>query len=479
MKNIRIMNARTIMMLSVGIMTFTSCVPAKQALPDPAGLPSEFDVARTSSSSAASLPWNDYYQDANLRGLIEEALTNNQELKIGAQNVNAAGYLIQARTGEFLPFVKVAGAVDQEKVGLYTRNGSVEHQLTIAGEEFPEPLNNYFGALQVSWELDLWKKLRNERNAARNEFFASQEGQHLLQTSIVAEVAQLYYELIALDAQIGLIEQNIGLQENALKIVKLQKIAGETTELAVKRFEAELAKNKGAIFQVRQQVAISEREMNFLLGRASGTIVRDQSGLETMLDRPTGSGTPTDLIVNRPDVKRAEYELEAAKLDVKAARAAFLPNVGLGGQIGLNAFDPKYLVHTAESMTYALAGDLVGPLVNRKAIRAQFHTASARQIQALVEYEKTLILAYLEVGNQLSAEGNLSQSYTYQKEQVAAVITAVEISNTLFQNARADYMEVLLTQREALEAKTELVETQLSLVQTKVGLYKSLGGGWR
>lgn len=478
MKNLH-MNARTIMVLTVGIMTFTSCVPAKQALPDPAGLPSNFDATGTEGSSAAALPWRDYYKDADLRALIDEALANNQEFKIGAQNVNAAGYLVQARTGEFLPFVNVAGAVDREKVGHYTRNGSVESQLTIAGEEFPEPLDNYFGALQVSWELDLWKKLRNERNAARNEFFASQEGQHLLQTSLVAEVAQLYYELIALDAQIGLIQQNIEIQENALKIVKLQKLAGETTELAVKRFEAELSKNKGAIFQLRQEVTTSEREMNFLLGRASGTIVRNQSGLEAMLANQTAVGAPIDLISNRPDVLRAEFELEAAKLDVKAARAAFLPSVGLGGQLGLNAFDPKYLTHAAESMTYALAGDLVGPLINRKAIKAQFNTASAKQIQALVEYEMTLIKAYIEVSNQISAESNYAQSYAFQQDQVDAMVKAVDISNILFQNARADYMEVLLTQREALEAKTELVETQLALVHTKVGLYKSLGGGWR
>lgn len=472
-------NTRIFIVLIAGLMTFISCVPAKQALPDPAGLPSSFDATGTEGSSAAALPWRDYYQDADLRALIDEALANNQELKIGAQNVNAASYLVQARTGEFLPFVNVAGAVDREKVGHYTRNGSVESQLTIAGEEFPEPLDNYFGALQVSWELDLWKKLRNERNAARNEFFASKEGQHLLQTSLVAEVAQLYYELIALDAQIGLIQQNIEIQENALKIVKLQKLAGETTELAVKRFEAELSKNKGAIFQLRQQVATSEREMNLLLGRASGTIVRNQIGLQAMLANQTAVGAPIDLISNRPDVLRAEFELEAAKLDVKAARAAFLPSVGLGGQLGLNAFDPKYLTHTAESMTYSLAGDFVGPLVNRKAIKAQFNTASAKQIQALVEYEMTLIKAFIEVSNQINAESNYTQSYVHQQEQVNAIEKAIEISTILFQNARADYLEVLLTQREALEAKSELIETQLALARTKVTLYKSLGGGWR
>jgi outer membrane protein TolC len=375
--------------------------------------------------------------------------------------------------------VNFSGAADREKVGHYTRNGSVESQLTIAGEEFPEPLNNFLGDIRVSWELDLWKKLRNERKAARNEFLASQEGQHLLTTSLVAEVARLYYELLALDAQIVLIQQNVDIQENALKIVKLQKLAGETTELAVKRFEAELAKNKGYIFQLRQKITVTEREMNFLLGRASGEIRRNDNSFEGILSKSTAVGTPADMIANRPDVKKAEFELEAAKLDVKAARAAFLPIVGLGGSLGLNAFDTKYLLHTAESMTYAMAGDLVAPLVNRKAIKAQFHTASAKQIQALVEYEMTLIKAYIEVSNQISAENNLLQSYKFQEEQVEAMVNAVAISGILFQNARADYMEVLLTQRESLEAKTELVETQLALVHAKVGLYKSLGGGWR
>lgn len=190
------------------------------------------------------------------------------------------------------------------------------------------------------------------------------------------------------------------------------------------------------------------------------------------------TGIPAQLLQYRPDIRQAELELSAAKLNVQVARANFYPSLGIRAGVGLEAFKPKFLTSTPESLLYSLVGDVVGPLINRNAIKANYKTATDKQLQAVYEYEKTILNAYLEVANQLSAIENLKSSYDLKLDQVEALTESIDISNKLFQSARADYMEVLLTQRDALEAQIDLVETKKNQLLANVSVYKALGGGW-
>jgi outer membrane protein TolC len=184
------------------------------------------------------------------------------------------------------------------------------------------------------------------------------------------------------------------------------------------------------------------------------------------------------LLANRPDIKRAELDLAAARLDIKVARAQFYPSLGISAAFGYNAFNPSYLLRTPESMLYSVAGDLVAPLVNKNAIKATYYSANARQIQAVYNYERTILNAYIEVANQLSKINNLQSSYDLKTKEVDALMLSITISNDLFKSARADYMEVLLTQRDALESKFELIETKKAQMNAMVNIYQALGGGW-
>jgi len=191
------------------------------------------------------------------------------------------------------------------------------------------------------------------------------------------------------------------------------------------------------------------------------------------------TGIPSQLLTNRPDIRQAELELAAAKLDVQVAKAQFYPSLGISAGVGYNAFSPTYLFHTPESVLYSLAGELVAPLINRNAIKAAYSNANAKQIQAVYNYEKTIVNAYVEVANQVSKIDNLQKSYELKSKQVDALTQSITISNDLFRNARADYMEVLLTQRDALESKFELIETRMAQMKAKVNIYQALGGGWK
>lgn len=467
---------------AVGILTLVSlysCVPTRNVREENKVVPEQYKSQTEDTTNTANIQWKDFFKDPNLVALIDTALVNNQELNMMLQQVDMAKNEIQAKKGEYLPFVSAFAGAEVEKVGEYTRNGAVEKHLDIReGEEFPEPLTNFSAGLTASWELDVWKKLRNGKKAAVLEYLASVEGKNFMVTQLVTEIASSYYELMALDNQLGIIEQNLEIQQQALKMVKLQKEAARATLLAVRRFEADVYKNQSNKFLVQQKIVETENLINFLVGRYPQTITRSSNNFITTTVDGMSSGIPAQLLANRPDIRQAEYELSASKLNVSVAKANFYPSIGLKAGVGLEAFKPKYLTSTPESLLYNLVGDVVGPLINRNAIKAEYKNANDRQLQAVFEYEKTILNAFMEVQNQLSNVDNLKKSYELKEDQVQALTESIELSLRLFRSARAEYTEVLLTQREALDSKIEIIETKRDQLLANVKLYQALGGGW-
>ncbi|MND48074.1 Toluene efflux pump outer membrane protein TtgI precursor [compost metagenome] len=275
-----------------------------------------------------------------------------------------------------------------------------------------------------------------------------------------------------------IVKKNIELQNNALEIIKIQKEASRVTELAVRKFSAEVLNSQSLQYEIQQKITEAENRINFLLGRYPQPIARSSTNFTDLIPADIHVGIPSQLLANRPDVKQAELELAAAKLDVKAARAEFYPSLGISGSIGLQAFDPSYLVKFPESMLYSLAGELAAPLINRNGLKAELASANAKQIQAIYNYERTILNAYVEVANQMSTISNSQKSYELKSKQVDELTHSIDISNDLFRSARADYLEVLMTQRDALDAKLELVETKKQQLNAVVNIYQALGGGW-
>ena len=432
------------------------------------------------STNTANIKWQDFFTDPNLVKLIDSGLIRNQELMINLQEVEIAKNDILFRQGPLRPIVnaRIGGGV--EKVGRYTSQGAGDATTEIyPGKEMPDPLTDITAAVYANWEVDIWKKLRNSKKAAVTRYFSTVEGRNFVLTNLIAEIANSYYELLALDNQLEIVKQNIELQKNALEIIKVQKEATRVTELAVKKFEAEVLKTQSLEFDILQQIKQTENRINFLLGRYPQEIPRDKSNFFGLLPAVVNSGIPSQLLANRPDIKQAELELVAAKLDVKVARAEFYPSLGISAGIGFQGFKPSYLFRTPESLLYNLAGDLTAPLINRNAIKAEFNNANARQLQAMYNYERTILNAYLEVSTQLYNISNLEKGYNLKSKQVDALTRSIAISNDLFTSARADYLEVLMTQRDALESKLELIETKKHQMNAMVNIYQALGGGWR
>ena len=443
-------------------------------------LPQSFENQTASENNSGITPWKQFFTDPNLVNLIDEALKNNQDLLITLQQIEIAKSDVIYKNGRLSPTVAAKLGAGVSKAGRYTSEGAGDATTEIkSGKDMPDPLGNFEGGLVADWEVDIWHKLRTEKQSAVAHYLSTVEGKNFVLSSLIAEVADNYYELLSLDNQLDIIHQYIDLQKKALEIAKIQKQAMAATELAVKKFEAELAKSNATEYDLKQQITEKENQINALLGRYPQPIVRAKESFMTIVPQTVYTGIPSQLLANRPDIKQAELELKSAQLDVEAARKEFYPSLEINATLGLEAFKPSYLVKMPESIAYNLAGELAGPLINKSAIQAQFKSADARQIQALYEYDKTILSAYLDITNQMSAIKNLDQYYQMKAKESKALDEGIDIANQLFRNSRADYLEVLMNQRDALDAKMELIEAKERQLSTVVDIYKSLGGGWK
>lgn len=282
--------------------------PAAETATTSTPVPEAFGMAKAQdTTNTSTVKWNTFFKDQNLVDLIDVALKNNQELNMTLQEIEIAKNDIRVRKGLLLPTVGVRAGAGVEKVGRYTSQGAGDATTEIKpGIETPDPLGDFTIAAYANWEVDIWKKLRNSKKAAVNRYLATVEGKNFVVTNLIAEIADSYYELLALDTQLDIVKQTIKLQSNALEIVKIQKQAARATELGVKKFEAEVLTSRSLEFDILQQIKENENKINFLLGRYPQEIKRTNTNFLTLLPASVSAGIPSQLLMNRPDVKQAE-----------------------------------------------------------------------------------------------------------------------------------------------------------------------------
>lgn len=466
-------------------------VPAVAPDPAPHPMPASFALSGDSaaggaatgdSTTIADIGWRQYFADSTLLALIDTAVHNNTELLSTLAEVEMSRHELLAARGRLIPQVAGVAGLGLDKAARYTSTGAGDASTDMTpGKRVPEVLPDLTIGFVAGWEADIRGKLRSQKGAALARYLATVEGNRYVMTGLVAEVANTYYELTALDQKLAIIQQAIALQQRELEVVRVQKDAAVVTELAVRRFEALLFDARGMEYEVRQQIREAEARMNLLLARFPQPVPRAATIAAggTSGGRALGSGRPSQLLRNRPDIRAAELQLTAARLDVKAARAELFPEVTLSGAVGLQAFKPKYLLTTPESVAWTLAGDLLVPLFNRRGIKAEIGIASANQKKALYAYRQRMLDGFTEVATLVSALDNLDSLSTFKAQRAEALDRSIGIASDLFNAARANYLEVLTAQRDAIDAKLEVVETRLRQQVAATSLYRALGGGWR
>jgi NodT family efflux transporter outer membrane factor (OMF) lipoprotein len=448
--------------------------------PGPA-LPESF-VGEPSPESSAQLKIEEFFGDPMLVGYIEQALAGNQELRILAQEIQIASNEILARRGAYLPFLTIGGGAGLNKYSTFSLEGAaIRDDVFRTGQFFPNPLPNFLLGTNLFWQLDIWRQLRNARDAAALRYFSTGEGRNYLVTRLVAEIAENYYRLIALDARLENLNRIIALQERSYEIAKARRDAARGTDLPVRRFLAEVRKNQAEKLIVNQDIIQAENRINFLLGRFPQPVQRRRVNIIDLDMHALSLGVPSQLLQNRPDIRQAERALVAAGLDVKVARANFLPLATINSGVGYQAFNTKYLLLTPESLIYNIAGDLIAPLVNKKAIQAEYMSANSKQLQAIYNYQRVIINAVTEVTNRVTRVENYGKSIEIKKQQVQSLEAAVAAATSLYQLPRAelpiDYLDVLTAQNELFVAIRDLIDTKGEQLFAIVNAYQALGGG--
>lgn len=443
-------------------------------------IPATYRSEPTDSSNIANIKWRQYFSDSTLLHLIDTALANNIDLQIAFQRIEASRSFVRASTGAMLPQVSFSSTAGINRYGLYTTNGAGNAGTEIApGKPTPKNLPDYNLGLVSSWEVDIWGKLRNQRKSAAAKYLSTVEGTNFVVTSLIADVASAYYELLALDNELDIIRQTTKKNAEAIELITIQKEAGRANELAVQQLKAQLLSSQAMEKEKLQQVEESENGINILLGRFPQPIQRNK---EMLLNEPShqiAAGVPVQLLLNRPDIREAELQVKASQFDLKAARAAFFPSLNISTSLEVNAFNLSYLFKLPASLAYSALGGITSPLINMSALKAEFSIAKASQLEAMYTYQMAILNGYVEVANKLSNIKYLKEISSLKKQECEAINRSIETSIDLFKTGKVTYLDVLIAQQNALGANLEMISTYKQQRIASVGIYKALGGGWR
>lgn len=472
--------------LFIASLLLASCKSTELTLQDrETQLPPNFEnvVAATDESSVALLNWQNFFADEQLKNLVQVALDNNQDHLKTLERIRVFRANYKIAKGGLLPEVNALAGASVRRFGEYTMDGvgNADSNLSPTVPEdklIPDPYRDFIVGAQFNWEIDVWSKLRNRKKAAFARYLASEEMVNAIKTWLVGEVSQQYFELVALDEEIRILEANIQLQEFAVNLSKDLKESGKENQLAVDQFEALMLNSKAQLVDRKRELRTAELQMAQLLGVYDFQHVRNT--MEEVFGTPdlVDIGLPAELLAFRPDIRIAERELLATKAEVQAARAAFFPSIQLGGMAGFNAFDFSRLFFSPASTVYQLGAGLVAPVFNRNQIRMDFEAAKAGQKIAYLDYEQTIFKSYLEVLNLVNEFSAFDEQLQLKTYEVEVQKRSVENSNIMFRVGYAGYLEVLNAQVNALQAEIELIELKKQQLQANVRLYRALGGGW-
>ena len=441
--------------------------------------PATYDSAM-SKENMANWKWKEVFKDQYLINLIDTALLKNPDLAILLQEIEMQRAGVLRAKGSLAPTLNANLIPAIRRYGLYTMDGAGNISTDILpGKTVPINLPDQYIGLQSSWEIDVWGKLKSRKRAALARLLSSAEGRNMAVTQLVAEIASAYCALIATDQQIKMIDEMRLIQQRSFAIVERKKEAGLTNELAVSQVKAQLRElDAMRLVAVADQIDLEGRISKFT-GNFGGHVKRDTS-LPVLFDvDDLKVGTPVDLLINRPDIKQAEFSLQAAKADVSAARASFKPSFMFTANFGYQAFRPSLLFNTPQSMAYAFVGGLTAPLLNRAALKADLNIANAAQQQSFLSYQRNVLNAFNEVSIQVRQSKVLSQKVDILEEQVKGTNQTTSIAEDLFVSGRATYLEVLFAQQAVLHARGNLIEATKEQYLNSIDLYRALGGGWR
>ena len=431
------------------------------SVPVPAGWRDTAQALR--DSSYANIPWWGLV-DTTAQRLVRTALRENRDLYVALARVNEARALLGVQRLEAYPQIDVGG-------GIRRSNGSDSLLSGTSGGTIA-----FYGA-DVSWEVDLWGRVRRLNEAARATLLATEQERRAVIMTVVSDVARAYLELRDLDAQAAIAAAQIEVRRASLIVARARFQGGLTSELDVRQGENALAFAEGSLARVLRERTQKENELSVLLGRVPGDIPRGLALADQSVPNEIPAGLPAELLTRRPDIRAAEEQLRAANAHIGAALAAMFPTISLTARGG-TASDALQELFTTGTGYWSIATNLLQPIIDKNRNRQQVAAERARTEAAVGRYEKTVLIAFQEVEDGLVAVRRLREEAAAAARAATAARLSVTLARARYEGGVDNYLNLLDAQREQLNAELHESEVRRQHLVAVVQLYKALGGGW-
>ena len=432
------------------------------------------NATNADTANIADIQWKNFFTDAALQKLIDSAIANNYDMQAALKNIEAAQLIVkQAKLG-YWPDVKLQAAASITRPSDNSLNGLSLSQYL--GKSYVEDYNINAA---VSWEADIWGKIKNQKAKALAEYLQTTEAKKAIQTDLVAFVAKGYYNLLMLDAQSDIARKNLLLNDSTLRIITLQYNAGQVTLLAVQQAEAQRLVAAQLIPFLQQNITIQENALSVLTGVQPGAVERTGSINNIVFADKLSSGLPSALVSNRPDVKSYELALDIANAKTGIAKADMYPSITISAAGGLNSFKASNWFNIPASLFGTVAGGITQPLFQRKQLKTQYELAKVDRERTVIQFRQSVLTAVGEVADALVKTDKLKEQQDIATTRVNTLTQAISNADLLFKNGMATYLEVITAQSNVLQGELELASIKKDKLNAVVELYKALGGGWK
>lgn len=486
-------NSRFIQYISFGVLvtlSATSCSSLKKnnyeyhvEVPDVYTL--QDSLSNGDSTNIALIHWKDFFNDEQLISLIDQGIQHNFDMKKALTNIEIAQLKADQAKLNWLPNVDATIgnlAYQYRSENFYSNPSANWHKEK--GIDPPKNMYNYtnqhMSGISVSWEIDIWGKFKNQKQMALNDYLKSEEAKKAIQTQLIAQIAEGYYNLILLNAQLDVAQTNFELSKNTLDIIQLQYEAGQITALAKQQTKSQMLTAKALIPSLKQQISLQENQLNFLVGSFPKSIDISSKKLENYFYQDAlTEGVPLQLLTNRPDIHSAELDLLSANANVGVTQKQRYPSlkIDLGG--GLNSMLPENWFNIPGSLFGSVVGGITAPVFNKKKLKTNYEVALKERDKTEITLQQNVHKAISEVTDALIIIKTIDEQLDIAVEQVTNSSLAVRQSNLLFNSGFATYLEVINAQRSALENELNLNRIRKNKLVARIQLYKTLGGGWQ
>jgi multidrug efflux system outer membrane protein len=422
-------------------------------------------AASKEAASIANLPWWELLRDEKLQGLIRVALEENKDLKRAVASVEEFQARAQVAVMDYAPQLSVSAstpAFGRKTIFLFPG--------------FASPFN-YYTLGNLSWELDVWGRIRRSNEAARGDLLAKEENRRAIVLQLVSGVAEAYFDLLQFDMQLDIARRTLKSWEESVRIAQARLKQGMTSKLDADQFEAERANAAARAAELERQMVQKENQISVLLGRNPHRIPRGKSLTEQVMPPEVPPGLPSELLQRRPDIVQAERELHAVTARIGVAKAERFPRISITGILGVSSPQLNKLIGKEEEFA-AVGPGFTAPLFNAQILGFQQRAVEAQARQAVAHYEQTILVAFKEVEDALVAVRTTRDQRQAQVQQVEALRSALHLANLRYKGGLANYLDVLVAQRNLFEAELALTGSHRLYLVSIVQLYKALGGGW-